>query len=63
MAAFVKAVNAKIRSNPVTDYVCSTRTLSILPAAVYAAVGLPPILPELRSWSCPLSLVMLFTGP
>ena len=26
MAAFVKAINAKIRSNPVTDYVCSTRT-------------------------------------
>ncbi len=25
MAAFVKAINAKIRSNPVTDYVCSTR--------------------------------------
>ncbi|KAK2022446.1 UPF0041-domain-containing protein [Colletotrichum zoysiae] len=24
MAAFVKAINAKIRSNPVTDYVCST---------------------------------------
>lgn len=26
MAAFIKAVNAKIRSNPVTDYICSTRT-------------------------------------
>lgn len=25
MAALVKAVNAKIRSNPVLDYVCSTR--------------------------------------
>lgn len=25
MAAFVKALNAKIRSNPVSDYVCSTR--------------------------------------
>ncbi|KAL0938667.1 upf0041 domain-containing protein [Colletotrichum truncatum] len=24
MAALVKAINAKIRSNPVTDYVCST---------------------------------------
>ncbi|KAK5652965.1 hypothetical protein OQA88_9445 [Cercophora sp. LCS_1] len=24
MAAFVKAINAKIRSNPVTDYFCST---------------------------------------
>ncbi|KAI8280362.1 Mitochondrial pyruvate carrier 1 [Colletotrichum sp. SAR 10_98] len=24
MAAIVKAINAKIRSNPVTDYVCST---------------------------------------
>lgn len=26
MAAFVKAINAKIRSNPVSDYICSTRT-------------------------------------
>ncbi|KAJ0312275.1 hypothetical protein COL5a_001957 [Colletotrichum fioriniae] len=26
MAAIVKAINAKIRSNPVSDYVCSTRT-------------------------------------
>ena len=26
MAAFVKAVNAKIRANPVLNYVCSTRT-------------------------------------
>ncbi|KJR83376.1 pyruvate transporter MPC1 [Sporothrix schenckii 1099-18] len=25
MAAFIKAANAKIRSNPVTDYICSTR--------------------------------------
>ncbi|KAK7729982.1 Small nuclear ribonucleoprotein-associated protein B [Cytospora paraplurivora] len=24
MAAFVKAINAKIRSNPYTDYICST---------------------------------------
>ncbi|KAJ9157646.1 hypothetical protein NKR23_g416 [Pleurostoma richardsiae] len=24
MAAFVKAINAKIRSNPVSDYICST---------------------------------------
>ncbi|KAL1891214.1 pyruvate transporter mpc1 [Ceratocystis pirilliformis] len=24
MAAFIKAINAKIRSNPVSDYVCST---------------------------------------
>ncbi|KIH94020.1 hypothetical protein SPBR_05999 [Sporothrix brasiliensis 5110] len=24
MAAFIKAANAKIRSNPVTDYICST---------------------------------------
>ncbi|KAH8905216.1 UPF0041-domain-containing protein [Coniochaeta sp. PMI_546] len=24
MAAFVKAINAKIRSNPVSDYLCST---------------------------------------
>lgn len=26
MAAVIKAVNAKIRSNPVSDYLCSTRT-------------------------------------
>lgn len=26
MAAFVKAINAKIRSNKYTDYICSTRT-------------------------------------
>lgn len=25
MAALVKALNAKIRSNPVSDYLCSTR--------------------------------------
>ena len=30
MAAFVKAINAKIRSNPVLDYVCSTRKFSLL---------------------------------
>jgi hypothetical protein len=27
MAAFIKAINAKIRSNPALDYFCSTRTL------------------------------------
>jgi hypothetical protein len=26
MAAVIKAINAKIRSNAVLDYVCSTRT-------------------------------------
>lgn len=26
MAAVIKAINAKIRSNKVTDYLCSTRT-------------------------------------
>lgn len=26
MAAVIKAINARIRANPVTDYVCSTRT-------------------------------------
>lgn len=26
MAAFIKAINAKIRSNKYTDYICSTRT-------------------------------------
>lgn len=27
MAAAIKALNAKIRSNPYTDYICSTREL------------------------------------
>lgn len=27
MAAFIKGLNAKIRSNPTTNYICSTRTL------------------------------------
>lgn len=27
MAAAIKALNAKIRSNPYTDYLCSTREL------------------------------------
>lgn len=27
MAALIKAANARIRSNPVTDYFCSTRKL------------------------------------
>jgi hypothetical protein len=27
MAAFVKAINAKIRANPMLNYVCSTRRL------------------------------------
>jgi len=26
MAAAIKALNARIRSNPTTDYLCSTRT-------------------------------------
>ena len=30
MAAVVKALNAKIRSNPVANYLCSTRTLLTL---------------------------------
>jgi hypothetical protein len=25
MAAAIKAINARIRANPVTDYICSTR--------------------------------------
>jgi hypothetical protein len=29
MAAVIKAINAKIRSNKVLDYICSTRTLSL----------------------------------
>jgi hypothetical protein len=28
MAAAIKALNAKIRSNPYTDYLCSTRECS-----------------------------------
>ena len=40
MAAFVKSVNAKIRANPMLNYVCSTRTfqsqwLPPLPARVH----------------------------
>jgi len=33
MAAFIKAINTKIRSHPVLDYVCSTRkfTAQFLP--------------------------------
>lgn len=31
MAATIKAINAKIRSNKVLDYVCSTRTYSLDP--------------------------------
>ena len=29
MAAFIKATNAKIRSNPMLSYFCSTRTCSL----------------------------------
>jgi hypothetical protein len=29
MAAAIKALNAKIRSNPTTDYLCSTRKYSL----------------------------------
>jgi hypothetical protein len=29
MAAFFKAVNAKIRANPMLSYVCSTRTFEV----------------------------------
>jgi hypothetical protein len=28
MAAAIKAINARIRANPVTDYICSTRKSS-----------------------------------
>ena len=31
MAAAIKAINAKIRSNKVLDYFCSTRTFTLLP--------------------------------
>ena len=34
MAATVKAINAKIRSNKVLDYFCSTRTFSMSPRSV-----------------------------
>lgn len=46
MAAFVKAVNAKIRAHPVLNYVCSTRefTVSIRnpPRAHRPVIGQPP---------------------
>jgi hypothetical protein len=29
MAAAIKAINARIRANPVTDYICSTRKSSL----------------------------------
>ena len=31
MAAAIRALNAKIRSNPYTDYICSTRALRPTP--------------------------------
>jgi hypothetical protein len=44
-AATIKAINAKIRSNPVSDYFCSTRMFSDLPffcpTAVIARNGHP----------------------
>ena len=44
MAALIKAANAKIRSNPVTDYICSTRTsiplIRASPAATRARLEL-----------------------
>jgi hypothetical protein len=45
MAAFVKAVNAKIRAHPVLNYVCSTRRslLLLLCAAVYCQARVPVI--------------------
>lgn len=30
MAALVKSINARIRSNKYTDYICSTRTCDVL---------------------------------
>jgi hypothetical protein len=30
MAAFIKAINARIRSNPILDYICSTRTYALI---------------------------------
>lgn len=37
MAAVIKALNAKIRANPVSDYLCSTRK-SAFPAFISARV-------------------------
>lgn len=41
MAALIKALNAKIRSNPVTDYLCSTRECcpDSLSCSLFADVG------------------------
>ncbi|KAK4160721.1 hypothetical protein QBC43DRAFT_325131 [Cladorrhinum sp. PSN259] len=50
MAALVKALNAKIRSNPVTDYICSTHfwgpvsNYSIPIAAVYDTQKSPDLI-------------------
>jgi hypothetical protein len=41
MAAAIKAINAKIRSNKVLDYVCSTRTFNLKPFP-----GFPPRFPD-----------------
>jgi hypothetical protein len=41
MAAAIKAINAKIRSNKVLDYVCSTRTFIPNPSATF-----PPRFPD-----------------
>lgn len=35
MAAAIKALNAKIRANPVLDYVCSTREFSFISFPIY----------------------------
>lgn len=36
MAAIIKAANAKIRSNPVSDYICSTRTFPESPLSCFS---------------------------
>lgn len=58
MAAAIKALNAKIRSNPVTDYVFSTRAPSAYTSLTSADISVQTfsgpcrisVSPSLRSW-------------
>lgn len=42
MAALIKSVNARIRANPVLDYVCSTRTYLLCNLALLRKLPLRP---------------------